>query len=230
VEINLLPRPTFTEKYGRLLVVIPVVVVLAISLEGYLYYQNLSTRVANTQAEVDRVHSDITVLMAERAITPQTRRLLDLQQTVHDKRGEQHDTAQMLDGIAAKLSEKSKVTSAAMDADKGAVVLDISSESIDVIAEYEELLRAEPWVSDVLVEKIENESAKDQSKNSDKTAANPSSNPPDTNSGSADSKGLNDQKIVELEHKERPYKAQFTILLKPNEIPVEKKTDDKSKK
>ena len=216
MEINLLPRPAFTEKYGRLLIAIPVVAVLAISLEGYLYYQNLTAKVANTQAEVNRVRSDITVLMAERAISPETRRLLNLQQTVHDKRGEQHDMAQMLDGIAAKLSEKSKVTAASMESDPGRVVLNLSAETIDVIAEYEELLRSEPWVSDVFVEKIENEAATDQAKESDQPASDPSGTNAGTNSGTSsagsESAGLNDQKILEMERQERPFNAIVTIV------------------
>jgi hypothetical protein len=223
VEINLLPRPSATEKYRTLLITLPIVLVLALSLEGYLYYDNLKTKVANTQAEVDRVRSDITVLISERAITPQTRRLLDLQETVHDKRAAQHDYAQMLDGIAAKLSEKMKVTTAALDTEAGALVLGLSTESIDVIAEYEELLRSEPWVSDVFVDKIENESAKDKSKTQDKPGTG-------ADTGNTEPGHLNDQKIREMETKVRPYTAQVTILLKPNEIPVEKKTEDKSKK
>jgi hypothetical protein len=156
VEINLLPRPSFYEKYRLAVLVGAGLLVALIVLNAVYAYTSLNSKIAQARGELDRIKSDLIVLSSERAMTPEMRRLQEMQTAVETLRKEQHDFGRILDGIAAKLSRKSRVTAASFDAEKQAISLELSSESMDVIAEYETLLRSEPWVRDLFVEKIEN--------------------------------------------------------------------------
>lgn len=195
MEINLLPRPSFYEKYRIAVLAGAGLLVVGIACTALYAYTSLNHKILQSKSDLDRIKSDIIVLQAERTVAPEMRRFQELQQAVDVRRQGEYEFGEILDGIASQLSRKSRVTAASFDSEKQALVLELSSESVEVIAEYETLLRTEPWVADVFVEKIENATVKEEPKPS-LTAA-----------------GETPPAELPQEKKERPYAAAITILL-----------------
>lgn len=202
MEINLLPRPSFYEKYRVAVLAGAGLLVVGIAFNAIYAYTALNSKIATSKSDLDRIKSDIIVLQAERTVAPEMRRFQELQQAVDGLKQSQYEFGEILDGIAAKLSRKSRVTAASFDSEKQALVLELSSESVEVIAEYETLLRAEPWAADVFVEKIENDTAQEE-----QTLAAPGLT---ALAGAADAPLPAEES---QEKKERPYAAAITILL-----------------
>ena len=202
MEINLLPRPSFYEKYRVAVLAGAGLLVVGIAFNAIYAYTSLNNKIAASKSDLVRIKSDIIVLQAERTVAPEMRRFQELQQAVDGLKQGQNEFGEILDGIAAQLSRKSRVTAASFDSEKQALVLELSSESVEVIAEYETLLRTEPWVADVFVEKIENDTAKEEQEQA-KPSLIAVAGAVDEPLPAAESQ----------EKKERPYAAAFTILL-----------------
>ena len=162
MEINLIPRRSPYEKYRSAIIVFFAFLLLIGIGSGFYYDHLLNTRIADLEAETKRAQSDNAVLRMERTVKKEDVLFNDLRDKIEAIRDKQHDFGQMLDRIAALLSERTKVVAAEMDASQGIVVLSVTSESIVAIADYAEALRDEPWARDVLVEKIQNNTKGDK--------------------------------------------------------------------
>lgn len=162
MEINLLPRRSPLEKY-RVLLILSLTFLLLSGIGGGIFaYASLSMDIAATQAALDRINGDKTVLIAERTVSPELKQLLEFDKTITQMKQKEHEYGKMIDTIAAQLTDQTIVTAAGMDTANGLIRMRLSSESIDVIAEYAELLRREPWVADVLITDITNQNKQDK--------------------------------------------------------------------
>jgi Tfp pilus assembly protein PilN len=229
LEINLLPKRSPFEEYRFLLIALPILLVLAGGVFGLVRFWQIDSDLSLLQSDLYRVKSDNIVLRAERNADSKTKLFNDIQTSVHDVQQNEHHYGLMLDGIAAKLSNKTRVTSATMDADKQMVTLELQSDSVDNIADYATLLRTEPWVKDVFIQNIKN--TLDDSADQQTQSFTPKIQEygvqeikPPTDPGKQQT-----QDFTAKVKKEIPFTTKVEITLAPNEISV-KQPNETTKK
>ncbi|MGZ6550881.1 MAG: hypothetical protein ACXVDJ_11455 [Tumebacillaceae bacterium] len=154
MEINLLPKHSPIGDYRFLIIVLPILLVLAGASFGFIRFWELDHDLTQTRVELVRTKIDNAVLKAERNVDSKTQLMNEIEASVKQVQQKAHNDGVMLDGIAAKLSDKTRVTSATMDADKQTITLEMQSDSVENIADYAVLLRSEPWVKDVFIQNI----------------------------------------------------------------------------
>ncbi|HEU4965137.1 MAG TPA: PilN domain-containing protein [Bacilli bacterium] len=159
MEINLLPRRTPLETYRLPILIGAIVLILAALITPVLFYLSLAADIATTQAQLDRAQADKTVMVAERTVSPELRKLQEYQKTIEQLQHQERRYGEMLDRVAAQLSTITVVTEATLEANQRALTMNVQAESIDVIADYAELLRREPWVQDVKITEIDRSDA-----------------------------------------------------------------------
>ena len=139
----------------------------------FFYNAYLNKQINDTEAGIKRVLADSVTLRAERTVKREDVIYNNLLDRIAEIKGKEHDYGQMLDRIAALLSNQTKVVAAEMDAAQGVVTLSVTSDSIVAIADYAELLRREKWAKQVLVEKIQNNKKDSLSSAPDAATAQP---------------------------------------------------------
>lgn len=162
MEINLLPRLTPYQKY-RTPIFLGVALLLFILVASvFLYYLSLNSQIESVKHDLERIQGDNTVLKAERAVSKELRLYYDIKKEVQKLRTNEQEYAKILDGLASKLSAKTEVYGASMSTERQRLELDVRAESMDVIADLATLLRSEPWVQDVFIERIRNNDKQDE--------------------------------------------------------------------
>jgi len=172
LEINLLPRLTPYQKYRAPIFLGVILLIVTLVAAAFLYYLSLNSQIDSVQKELERIKGDNTVLKAERAISKDLRLYYDIKNEAQKLREHEQEYAKILDGLASKLSAKTEVYAASMNPERQRLELDIRAESLDVIADLAALLRTEPWVQDVYIERIRNnDKQQDEPTENEKTEA-----------------------------------------------------------
>jgi hypothetical protein len=154
VEINLLPKESPAKRY-RLLGLLAAALLLTVGAGTSIYYYvTLAIAANDLQAELNRVKQDNTVLAAERTMNAETRKFTVLKKAVDTLIFDQNNEAAMLDSLAAKLSEKTKVEFLDADPTKQKVILKLRTDDAVLVEQYAQLLQSEVWVEELVVTNI----------------------------------------------------------------------------
>lgn len=154
MEINLLPKENPGKRY-RLLGLITVAILLTggtgTAIDSYVTLVSTSN---GLHTELSRVKQDNTVLSAERTVNAETRKFKALLGAVDQLIFDQNNYAAMVDNVASKLSEKTKVEFLEVDTRKQKMLLKLRTNEAGLVEEYAELLHSEVWVENIVVTNI----------------------------------------------------------------------------
>ncbi|PWK06256.1 hypothetical protein [Tumebacillus permanentifrigoris] len=154
MEINLLPKESPAKRY-RLLGILAAAVLLVAGTGTTIYsYVSLASTSNELHAELNRVKQDNTVLAAERTVNADTRKFKTLMGAVDKLIFDQNNYTAMLDNLASKLSEKTKVEFLDVDTSKQKMVLKLRTNEAGLVEEYAELLHNEVWVENIVITNI----------------------------------------------------------------------------